>query len=120
MSGGRFNYKQYDLAEEIFGYRLHVDYGEEGFSQAPQAARMNPLHDVEMSEMLWDMICVVHSYDWWASGDNGEERYRADVKHFKEKWLGKTPTQRTNKMIQDAMERAKEDAEIAFGERNEE
>ena len=119
MSGGRFSYKQSDLANEIFGWNMSVDYGEEGFSQSPKAARLNPLHDVEMSEMLWDMLCVVHSFDWWDSCDTSEEQYRADVKRFKEKWLGKNPAQRTNKMIQDAMERAKEDPEIAFGERME-
>lgn len=120
MSGGTFEYKQYGLAEEIFGYRMNLDYGEEGFKQSKMAARKDPLHDVELSEMLWDMLCIVHSFDYWDSGDTGEERYRTDVKHFKEKWLGKTPEQRTKKMISDALERAKEDAEIAFGERSEE
>lgn len=90
MSGGRFNYVQRNLGYELFPW-LSVDYGDDGFSQAPTARKINPLGDRQLSELCWDLLCVIHSYDWYASGDTDEETYRADVKRFKAKWLKPAP-----------------------------
>jgi hypothetical protein len=87
MSGGHWEYKNDYLSHEIFGWGLYPDYGEDGFEQSAIARKKNPLEDKLMSEMLWDMLCVLHSYDWYASGDTCEETYRKDVARFKKKWL---------------------------------
>lgn len=109
MSGGHWGYLNDNLANVIFNWRLCPDYGKDGFSQAKQAARMNPLEDNELSELLWDMLCLLHSYDWYVRGDTSEERYLEDAKYFKNKWLRVTPTQRRKSIIDKAIERARED-----------
>ena len=115
MSGGHWDYQNDTLSSEIFGWNMGVDYGEIGFSQSKKAAKINPLEDHEISEMLWDMLCILHSYDWYASGDTCEETYRADVERFKKKWLGKTTKARVQKVVDIELERAREEVYRTFG-----
>lgn len=114
MSGGRFNYKQYSIAEEVYGYDMYLDYGDDGFSKSRLAAKRNPFEDVEMSEMFWDMLCVLHSLDWYQSGDNCESTYRDDVEYFKKKWFGKTEEDRVKTIVDNAILNMKEDIATAF------
>lgn len=115
MSGGRFDYKQYIIADEVFGYGLSLTYGQDGFKQSKLAAKINPFHDVEMSEMFWDILVVLQSLDWFDSADTSELTYREDVEYFKNKWLGKTTDERINKMIDDAVEKARHEINVALG-----
>lgn len=87
MSGGYWNYQNDHTANTIFDF-MCPDYGEEGFEQSKKARRMNPLEDKVISELAWDIFCLLHSYDWYKSCDNCEETYRKDVKFFKKKWFG--------------------------------
>lgn len=87
MSGGHFNYANDRACNEIFGWAISADYGDEGFAQSKIARKLNPLEDLVISEIVFDVFCLLHSYDWYASGDTCEETYREDVKRFKEKWL---------------------------------
>lgn len=87
MSGGHFDYKNDDACREIFGWGLDPNYGERGRVQASAAARMNPLEDRLISELVWDVFCLLHSFDWYKCGDNCEEKYLADVEAFKKKWF---------------------------------
>jgi len=114
MSGGRFDYKQYILSEEVYDYHMSLTYGQDGFKQAKRAAKLNPFEDVEMSEMFWDMLVVLHSLDWYLSGDTSEPTYRDDVEYFKKKWLGKDVNQRIEHMIDNALESAREDIKTAI------
>lgn len=90
MSGGYWNYRNDTLASELFGYNLDAHYGEQGFEQANQARDINPLEDKEVSEILWDMMCVLNSYDYYKSGDIGEDTYKKDLLYFKKKWFKRT------------------------------
>lgn len=94
MSGGKYGYSTDLACEKVFNYAVCPDYGSDGFKQSATARALNPLEDRELSEMVFDMFCVLHSYDWYASGDTCEEQYRADVKRFKEKWLQRTDRDR--------------------------
>lgn len=58
-----------------------------GFSQVAKAGRIDPLEDRELSKLCWDLLCVMHSFDYYKSGDIDEDAYREDVTYFKEKWL---------------------------------
>lgn len=87
MSGGHFDYSENQLAHSMFGWSMDVDYGEDGFSQSKVARNINPLDDRELSEMLWDMLCLIHSKDYYESGDTSKERYEKDLKYFKNKWM---------------------------------
>jgi hypothetical protein len=73
MSGGYWNYMDSTLKNEIF------DYFDE--------RKTNPLEDVEISELVWDVFELLHEYDWYISGDTSEERYIEEKNKFKKKWL---------------------------------
>lgn len=87
MSGGHWGYCNDTVAGDIFGWGMSPNYGDRGFSQSKIARKIDPLEDKQLSEMLWDMFCLLHSYDWYVCADTGEDTYRRDVKYFKDKWL---------------------------------
>ena len=49
MSGGRFNYMDSTIKNEIFGW-----------TNKP----INVFEDREISELVWDVFDLIHSYDW--------------------------------------------------------
>lgn len=116
MSGGHFNYINDSTCREIFGWNIDCDYGECGFSQSEAARRLDPLEDKVMSELVFDVFCVLHSYDWYASGDTCEETYRADVQHFKDKWLKSMRGKRAKEIVDDELEEVRKKLYLAFGE----
>lgn len=72
MSGGHFDYKDSALKSEMFGW-----------TDAPR----NVLEDRELSELTWDLLDVIHAYDWYKSGDTCKETYIEAKDKFKKKWL---------------------------------
>ena len=72
MSGGHFEYKDSSLKNEMFGW-----------ADKPH----NVLEDRELSELTWDLLEVIHEYDWYKSGDTGKETYLKAKDKFKKKWL---------------------------------
>lgn len=115
MSGGHWDYKNDYLANEMFGWWGSPDYGERGFSQATRARKQDPLEDKQLSELLWDLFCVLHSYDWYASADTGEETYRKDVAYFKKKWLKASTEELTRREIDEAIEETRKELYKTFG-----
>lgn len=117
MSGGRFNYMDSTLCSEMFDE--YADYDLEGLKDLKDARkrvrRKNRFEDVEISELIFDVFCLIHSYDWYASGDTGEDDYRKDVEYFKKKWFGKTARQRAEKVAKDAINEFSEDIKKIFG-----
>lgn len=114
MSGGRFNYEDSVLCSDIFGYEISPDYGEEGWRQSKKAAKINPFEDKEISEIIYDVFCLIHSFDWYRSGDTGEDDYLRDVEHFKNKWFGKTSKERIEKYTNQAIEDFKNEISKTF------
>lgn len=72
MSGGHFNYRDSALKNEMFGW-----------ADRPT----NVLEDRELSELAWDLLDVIHAYDWYASADTCKEIYLKEKNKFKKKWL---------------------------------
>ena len=72
MSGGHFDYKDSALKSEMFGW-----------TDTPR----NVLEDRELSELTWDLLDVIHEYDWYKSGDTCKETYLKAKDKFKKKWL---------------------------------
>jgi hypothetical protein len=72
VSGGHFDYKDSALKSEMFGW-----------TDAPR----NVLEDRELSELTWDLLDVIHAYDWYKSGDTCKETYLKEKDKFKKKWL---------------------------------
>lgn len=85
MSGGRFNFQNDYLANDIFWES--PNYGKKGFDKYASARRRNPFEDKQISELIWDVFCLIHSYDWYYSGDINEDAYLKDIDYFKQKWL---------------------------------
>lgn len=103
MSGGRFQYVNDQLANDIFGWGMNPDYGNDGFSQSRLARYIDPMEDKMLSEMLWDMFCLLHSLDWYQSGDTGEDTYLKDVEYFKGKWLKPTAEELVQHQIEESI-----------------
>lgn len=103
MSGEYFNYNERRLAEDIFGYRLglNIDYGEDGWKHSTEARRTNVMEDREISEIVWDVLCLIYSYSYYKSGDTSHADYQTDIDHFKEKWFNITQQERTDKYKED-------------------
>lgn len=72
MSGGCWNYMNDSAASEILGYHIYVGYGldsDKHEKNYKQVIRDNPLGDPEISALVYDVFCLLHSYDWAESGD---------------------------------------------------
>lgn len=108
MSGGYFDYSNDDAAQKIFDYGITISYGlEELKDESKQAAKDNPLEDHEISELVYDVFCLLHSFDWYKEGDTGYETYQKDVAFFKDKWLRGDSSERMDRLTAQAIERIK-------------
>ena len=99
MSGGHFEYKDMDLKSEIFGY-----------GNKPK----NVFEDLEISRMVWDMLDLIHAYDWYVSGDTGEESWLKAKAAFKQKWLH-APEARVRRIIDEALDEARREIYETYG-----
>ena len=72
MSGGHWDYANDTLAGEVLGYDYYFDYGlnsERHNKCFKKAVREHPLEDPEISALVFDVFCLLHSYDWAVSAD---------------------------------------------------
>ena len=99
MSGGAFNYLDGQLRCEIFGYGDHWN---------------NALEDLEISELTYDLLELLHEYDWYASGDTNKEKYLAAKEEFKQKWL-KDPESRVKHIIDAGISRLRGELYETYG-----
>ena len=79
MSGGCWNYMNDSAASEILGYHIYVGYGldsDKHEKNYKQVVRDNPLGDPEISALVYDVFCLLHSYDWAESGDTDMDAYK--------------------------------------------
>lgn len=72
MSGGIFNYLDSTLKNEIYGWA---------------DTWSNVFEDREISELVWDVLNLIHDYDWYASCDTGKDDYLKAKAEFKKKWF---------------------------------
>ena len=75
----------------------------------------NPLGDPEISALVYDVFCLLHSYDWAESGDTDMDAYQKDVAAFKKRWFKKTRAAQIKEMIDICADNLKEDLYRAFG-----
>lgn len=100
MSGGRFEYADSRLKSEIFGY----------FADKPG----NVFEDREISELVWDVLELIHDFDWYASGDTCKETYLKKKAEFKKKWLDNRGV-RVRRIIDDALAEVKAELYETYG-----
>lgn len=88
MSGGSLDYLAYKI-EEIF-QEASIHYSNLNDKNECIYARVDdPMNDADVSEMLFDMGCLLHSLEWYLSGDNCSETYYKHLSEFKAKWINK-------------------------------
>lgn len=86
MSGGSFDYLCYTMEGALLLPEVHYsNLCNEEYEKI--ARKRNVMRDRELSELTYDMACLLHSIEWARSGDTSYEDYDADVKKFKNKWL---------------------------------
>lgn len=118
MSGGYWQYQNDTLASEIFGYHIYVGYGLDSDRHEKyykQVIRENRLGDPEISALVYDVFCLLHSYDWAESGDTDIDSYQRDVAIFKNRWFKKARLERIKEMIDIGTDNLREDLYHAFG-----
>ena len=100
MSGGRFNYMDSSLKDEIFGW-----------TEKPR----NVFEDKEISQLVWDVFDLIHDFDWYASGDTGEKDWLKAKKAFKKKWFNTLPEERTKNIVDESVEELRTELYKTFG-----
>lgn len=99
MSGGHFSYVDSALKSEIFGW-----------ADEPR----NVFEDREISELVWDVLDLIHDFDWYISGDTCTETYLKAKKEFKKKWFNNRGL-RIRSIVDDALKQCKDELYKTFG-----
>lgn len=99
MSGGHFEYKDSSLKYEMFGW-----------TDKP----CNALEDRELSELTWDLLDLIHDYDWYKSGDTCKETYLKAKAKFKNKWLSNRGV-KVRRIVDEAVTELKSELYETFG-----
>lgn len=94
MSGGHFDYLDSSLKNEIFGYsdKFH-----------------NVLDDRELSELVWDILDLLHDYDWYICGDTSEDSWIKARKEFKDKWFNAERNDIIKRMIDQSVDECRQE-----------
>ena len=88
MSGGHFNYLDSQLKSEIFGWTNQY---------------RNVFEDKQISALVWDVLDLIHEFDWYKSGDNCRDTYLKAKRDFKKKWLSDNSTERTKMFVDETL-----------------
>ena len=99
MSGGKFNYVDSRLKDEIFSW-----------ADEPR----NVFEDREISELVLDVLNLIHDYDRYASGDTCKEAYLKSKAEFKKKWVGNRDI-RVRRIVDEALKQCKNELYETFG-----
>jgi hypothetical protein len=113
MSGGAFDYDNDALCHKVFDWTVYPinSLGEKGEydSSRKRARRIDPLHDKMLSELLYDVFCLLHSLDWYGSGDCVEDIYLKDIAYFKSKWLKASVSELSKREIDASIDELREE-----------
>lgn len=99
MSGGYFQYIDSNLKSQIFGLTDEHD---------------NEFQDIEITELVWDVLDLIHDFDWYISGDTCEETWLKKKAEFKKKWFQSERKDRIKKIVDDALNDTKEELYRTF------
>lgn len=105
MSRGHFDYKDSSLQAEIFGWETET---------TEQAMKLNPLRDKEISGLVFDLLNLLHEFDWAICGDTNITKYHEEAKIFKDKWLNSEAKDRIRYVIDNSLKDLKEELYMSF------
>lgn len=117
MSGGSHNYIYNRLANALnmpTGHYGDIKHDNNSMDYR-WVTKSNPMHDIELSLLMYDISCLLHSLEWCDSSDIGEDTYMKDVKAFKDKWIGRSKEARTEECLALVRIMAEELIENYFG-----
>lgn len=131
MSGGYFDYRDNDISTRLFGYRVETVYGigeEKFYSRTPaqrggyehysisrrdeylknlkMARKQDPFNNIFITEIVYDVLCLLHSFDYTECGDTGDDQFDDDVQAFLSKWLSPNITK---EVVDGKLEQVRED-----------
>lgn len=101
MSGGYFAYQDSNLKTEIFGF---------------QDKWWNALEDREISELVWDVLKLLHTFDYYRCDDTDKETYLIAKSDFKKKWFSNRGV-RVRHTVDTAIEELRTELYETFGVR---
>lgn len=97
-----YDYKTDTCCREIFGWGMYPTTKEDEANEMRKLARLtDPLEDKIISELVYDVFCLLQSYDKYKSGDIGEDTYYNHTAEFKRKWLKPTRGKRAKEIVDD-------------------
>lgn len=99
MSGGRFNYWDGNLKSEIFGW-----------TDTPK----NVFEDWEISKLVFEVLDLIHDYDWYICGDTCRETYLLKKEAFKKRWLGNNGV-RVQEIVDERIQELRSELYETFG-----
>lgn len=99
MSGGHFDYVDSRLKSEIYGW-----------TDKPG----NVFEDREFSELVWDVLDLIHEYDWYVSGDTSKETYLKAKAKFKKKWMNNRGL-RVRRIVDNAINQVRQELYETYG-----
>lgn len=117
MSGGCWDYRDRALVAEIFGYNIDAGCGLNGETHdecVRLVVKANPLRDQEISALVFDLFCLLHSFDYAESGDRDLEDYRNDINTFKKRWFSTPRNEQIKIMIDLCTDNLRQDLYEAF------
>lgn len=103
MSGGYFSYTDQELCNNIFGIDPSLAGGPTYKSGIKLAIFRDPMEDREISELVYDVICLLHEFDYYQEYDTSRESYLAAKKRFKKKWFSTSPDKRLQTQLGHAL-----------------
>lgn len=98
MSGGYFEYLDSQLKSEIFGWDDRI---------------RNTFEDREISELVFDVLDLIHDFDWYKSGDTCKETYLKAKAEFKKKWMNNRGV-RVRRIVDEALKQCKDELYETF------
>ena len=99
MIGGKFNYVDSRLKDEIFGW-----------ADEPR----NVFEDREIYELVWDVLNLIRDYDRYANGNTCKETYLKSKAEFKKKWVGNRDVH-VRRIVDEALKQCKNELYETFG-----
>ena len=102
MSRGHWNYRNEELANDIFGWRGSERKDFKG--NAPDV-----FEDQEISNLIWDVFDLLYAADSFFCGDWGSNSYEETLNDFKKCWFKSKRTDRLKQIIDDKLESAKKE-----------
>lgn len=114
MSGGYLESHHNSLCYILFDDLYLMRYGEH-VKASRDARKHNPLDDKIISELVYDVLCLLHSFDYYRCADISEEKYQMDVAAFKHKWLRSYSKQEMKSVIDDEIDAVKNELYRTYG-----